>query len=251
VKSTHSWMVASADMTIGILYSGLGILNSTAVVHGTTGAEREPSQLLVYKAIACCWRRTCRSVTVCQVTKERLAVFRGPQAPKDAPAADLGSASYLHHLLLRREDALFMEIGGEMKRAGKDGLFAAWMYSQSDLVQAAAVAYAERLASEQFLNVISKADADLRSVLDRLYRLYAVDCIERALGWYALSDAGMPRDMAKAIPAEARRLCHELAPEAIGLAEAFGLTDAMLSAPIAGDWIGYNQYDNRGEVIAE
>jgi len=191
------------------------------------------------------------SVTFCQVTKERLATFRGPQAPKDAPAADLGNASYLHHLLIRREDALFMEVGGEMKRAGKDGLFVAWMYNQSDLVQAAAMAYAERLVSEQFLDVINKADADLRSVLDRLYRLYAVDCIERALGWYALSDAGLPRDMAKAIPAEARRLCRELAPEAIGLAEAFGLSAAVLSAPIARDWISYNQYDNRGEVITE
>jgi len=190
-------------------------------------------------------------VTVCQVSKERLAAFRGPQAPREAPTADLGNASYLHHLLVRREDDLFMELGGEMKRAGKDGLFAAWMYNHSDLVQAAAIAYGERLVSEQFLNIISKADADLHSVLDRMYRLYAVDCIERALGWYALSDAGLPRDMAKAIPDEARRLCRELAPDAIGLSEAFGLTDAMLSAPIACDWISYNQYDNQGEVAAQ
>jgi len=184
----------------------------------------------------------------CQVTKERLAAFRGPQAPKEVPTADLGNASYLHHVLLRREDALFVELGGELKRAGKDGLFASWMYSQSDLIQAAAVAYAERLASEQFLQVISKEDPNLHPVLDRVYRLYAIDCIERALGWFALSDAGLPHEMAKAIPAEARRLCHDLAPESIGLVEAFGLTDAMLSAPIACDWISYNQYDNRGEL---
>ena len=189
--------------------------------------------------------------TVCQVAKERLATFRGPQAPKETPAADLGNASYLHHVLLCREDALFMELGGEMKRAGKDGVFAAWMYSQSDLVQDAALAYAERLASEQFLQVISKADPNLRPVLDRVYRLYAVDCIERALGWYAVSDAGLPHEMARAIPAEARRLCHDLAPESVGLAEAFGLTDAMLSAPIACDWIGYNEYDNRGELVLQ
>jgi len=189
--------------------------------------------------------------TVCQVSKERLATFRGPQAPKEAPAADLSNASYLHHVLLRREDALFMELGGEMKRAGKDGLFAAWMYNQSDLVQAAALAYAERLVSEQFLEVITKADTNLHPVLDRLYRLYAVDCIERALGWYAVSDAGLPHDMAKMIPAEARQLCHDLSPEAIGLVEAFGVTDAMLSAPIARDWISYNEYDNQGELTTE
>jgi len=185
------------------------------------------------------------------VTKERLATFRRPQAPKQAPAADISNASYLHHVLLCREDALFMELGAEMKRAGKDGLFTAWMYRHSDLVQAAALAYAERLASEQFLDVITKADTNLHPVLDRLYRLYAVDCIERALGWYAVSDAGLPHDMAKAIPLEARQLCHDLAPEALGLAEAFGITDAMLSAPIARDWISYNVYDNRGELIME
>lgn len=177
--------------------------------------------------------------------------FRGPQAPKEAPVADLSSASYLHHVLLCREDALFMELGGEMKRAGKDGLFAAWMYNHSDLVQAAALAYAERLVSEQFREVISKADANLCPVLDRLYQLYAVDCIERALGWYSVSDAGLSLDMAKEIPAEARRLCHNLAPDAVALAEAFGITDAMLSAPIACDWIRYNEYDNQGELSVE
>ena len=191
------------------------------------------------------------TLTVYQVSKERLATFRGPQAPKEAPAADLTNHSYLHYVLLRREDALLMELGGEMKRAGKDGMFAAWMYNQSDLVQAAALAYAERLASEQFLDVITKADTDLRPVLGRLYQLYAVDCIERALGWYAISDAGLPRDLAKSVPAEARRLCHELAPEAVGLVEAFGITDAMLSAPIACDWISYNEYDNRGELTID
>jgi len=169
----------------------------------------------------------------------------------EAPAADLSSASYLHDVLLRREDALFVELGGEMIQAGKDGLFAAWMYNQSDLVQAAALAYAERLVSGQFLNVISKADTNLRPVLDRLYRLYAIDCIERALGWYAVSDAGLPHDMAKVIPAEARRLCRDIAPEALGLAEAFGITDAMLSAPIARNWISYNEYDNQGELTME
>lgn len=183
-----------------------------------------------------------------QVAKERLATFRGPQAPIDAPAADFGNASYLHYLLLRREDALFMELGGELKRAGKDGLFAAWMFHHSDGVQAAALAYAERLVSEQFLKVICKADVNLRPVLDRVYRLYAVDCIERALGWYAVSDAGLTLDMAKAVPAEARQLCRDLAEDAVGLAEAFGLPDAMLSAPVACDWISYNQYDNQGEL---
>ncbi len=43
-------------------------------------------------------------------------------------------------------------------------------------------------------------------------------------------------------------ICHSLSPMALGLTDAFGLSDAMLSAPIALDWVKYNQYDNQGEL---
>ena len=43
-------------------------------------------------------------------------------------------------------------------------------------------------------------------------------------------------------------LCSKLGPQAVNLIDAFGLTDRMLSAPIARDWVAYNEYDNRGEM---
>ena len=45
-----------------------------------------------------------------------------------------------------------------------------------------------------------------------------------------------------------RRLCAELAPSALALIESFGLPEEMLQSPIASDWIGYNSYDNQGEL---
>jgi len=39
--------------------------------------------------------------------------------------------------------------------------------------------------------------------------------------------------------------------QALAICESFAITDTMLSAPIALDWVGYNSYDNQGEVMSE
>ncbi|KAA0193937.1 hypothetical protein HAZT_HAZT007026 [Hyalella azteca] len=80
------------------------------------------------------------SVLMQKVAKERLAAFR--------PAAtDTGCG--LLDLLAQRENKLFTELGKKMAAAGKSGVFETWMLRESDLVQAAARAYAERLVAEQ------------------------------------------------------------------------------------------------------
>ena len=70
-----------------------------------------------------------------------------------------------------------------------------------------------------------------------------------------------------------QRLCAELTPNSLGLIESFGLPEEMLQSPIASDWVkynrhqfssfelkykmfwnllldqvGYNAYDNQGEL---
>ena len=42
--------------------------------------------------------------------------------------------------------------------------------------------------------------------------------------------------------------CRVIAPYALQLTDAFDLTDDMISAPIALDWVQYNVGDNQGEV---
>lgn len=180
------------------------------------------------------------------MAKERLGKFK-PSSTGDPPKADLLSSKYLHHLLEQREINLYMTLGTKMKKAGKEGVFTEWMYEQSDLVQAAARAYAKRLVSEQFAQGIESADSSLRSVLGQLYHLYLLDVVEKDLGWFVLSGL-LPADVGKGVSEAARGLCKELAPNCLALAEAFGVTDSMMAAPIARDWIGYNEYDNQGEV---
>jgi acyl-CoA oxidase len=41
-----------------------------------------------------------------------------------------------------------------------------------------------------------------------------------------------------------------LPAQALPLCQAFGLTDEMISAPIALDWVEYNERDNQGELAA-
>lgn len=186
------------------------------------------------------------SVLMQKVAKERLGKFK-PSSTGDPPKADLLNSKFLHHLLEQKEINLYTTLGIKMKKAGKEGVFTEWMYEQSDLVQAAARAYAERLVSEQFAQGIESADSSLRPVLEQLYQLYLLDVVEKDLGWFVLSGL-LPADVGKGVSEAARGLCKELAPNCLALAEAFGVTDSMMAAPIARDWIGYNEYDNQGEV---
>ena len=65
--------------------------------------------------------------------------------------------------------------------------------------------------------------------------------------WFML-EGGLPSEVAQSAPIISRRLCAELGPQALALCDAFDISDTMLSAPVALDWVAYNSYDNQGEV---
>ena len=48
-----------------------------------------------------------------------------------------------------------------------------------------------------------------------------------------------------------RRLCAEIAPQSLALCDAFGLPDEVLAAPIANDWVKFNEVDNQGELTTK
>ena len=48
-----------------------------------------------------------------------------------------------------------------------------------------------------------------------------------------------------------RKLCAEIAPLSMDLVDAFGLPEEVLAAPIASDWVKYNEIDNQGELSAK
>ena len=77
--------------------------------------------------------------------------------------------------------------------------------------------------------------------------MYVISCVEQDLGFLATSGL-LPAGTGKEVGRVAADLCRSVAPHAIALCDSFGLTDEMLSAPIARDWVEYNTGDNRGEI---
>merc|ERR1712212_974178 len=100
----------------------------------------------------------------------------------------------------------------------------------SDLIQHAAKAFGDRLIADRMSLAVAEADEEMKPILNLINTLY------------------MATIMVKNISAD---LCAQLGPQALAICESFGITDTMLSAPIALDWVGYNSYDNQGELMTE
>lgn len=197
-----------------------------------------------------------------KVSKELLAFARkgsrnAPRITAQVNAQDkinkiTADPNALFTLIAKRENAQLMELANVMQQkigAGQS-LFDVWMKQESDLIQAVARSYGERIVAEQFLVALKSpetADADMNRVLTSVYTLYALRCIERDLGWY-LTNQVLTLEQGKGVSDEVRRLCTELAPHALNLAAGFGYPDHIIAAPIALDWEEYNAHDNQGEL---
>jgi len=191
------------------------------------------------------------SVLMQKVAKERLGMLAKNPLEVVKPAnSDLGDSAYLLYLLQAREKALFNELGGKMAAAGKAGTFNSWMLEESDLIQHAAKSFADRLIAERFFETINTSDSDLKPVLSQVYDLYLNTILEKNLSWFIISGLLSPADVGR-VRGNAAELCAALGPQALPLCDSFAITDTMLSAPIALDWVGYNSYDNQGELMSE
>jgi len=187
------------------------------------------------------------SVLMQKVAKERLMMYK-PQKV-DLVAEDLDNDEFLHFLLLSRDLNHFSQLGMKLMKAGKSGLFETWMLKESDLVQDAALAFGELFISEQMKKKIEcqQTDASLKPILTQLRRLYLLDAVQRDLGWF-LANQLMSTSCGRDLNEVVAESCRTIAPYSLQLCDSFGMTDAMLSAPIALDWVDYNVGDNRGEV---
>ena len=190
------------------------------------------------------------SVLMQKVAKERLECLMKsqPEIPEEPEVKDIKFPPYLHRLMTQREQLLFTRLDERLTVAGKKELFNMWMYQESDLVQGAARAFGERVVSEAFAQGIKDADETLEPILTQLYKLYLLNIIEKDLGNFIILGLLTPEMAAEVAPA-ARELCRQLAPQSLALCDAFDIPDYMLSAPIALDWVRFNEGDNHGEVI--
>ncbi len=142
---------------------------------------------------------------------------------------------------------MFSGISDSLK---EKGVFNTWMYQEQDLIQAFAKTYAERIICEAFLEVLTQSDvkeSSLAPVLSKLCHLHLLSCLETDLAWF-LEHKLLSPAQAESVLELNRQMCAELTPHALSLIDAFGLPEEVLAAPIAGDWVKYNAYDNQGEL---
>jgi len=194
------------------------------------------------------------SVLMQKVAKEQLGAWAKAGFKHHVPKPNSESFTdpgYLLWLLAEREIVLFGKLGKAMKDAGKEGLYDAWMLKESDLIQGAARAFGDRLIAERFLHKIgSDVESSLKPVLTQLFTLHCVSQIEKNLGNLLILGLVAPKQVSE-LKSAAVKMCQDLGPDSLALTESFAISDTMLSAPIALDWVHYNTYDNQGEVMAQ
>jgi len=191
------------------------------------------------------------SVLMQKVAKEHLGwLSKNPPTMIKANSTSLSDPTYLHSLLQKREIKLFTTLGKKMAAAGKAGTYSSWMFEESDLIQHAAKAFGDRLIADRMSLAVAEADEEMKPILNLINTLYMATIMEKNISWFVISGILKNEDInqMKNISAD---LCAQLGPQALAICESFGITDTMLSAPIALDWVGYNSYDNQGELMTE
>merc|ERR1712024_373463 len=185
------------------------------------------------------------------VAKEHLAKMVKNPPKFSAPANNsVSNPEHLHYLLKTREVKLYTELGGKMAKAGKAGTYDSWMFEESDLIQHAGKAFGERLIADRFALTLETCDKDLQPILSQIFSLYLSTVVEKNLSWFVIQGILLARDIS-AVRDHSAQLCADLGTQSLAICESFGITDTMLSAPIALDWVGYNTYDNQGELMTE
>merc|ERR1739838_720383 len=191
------------------------------------------------------------SVLMQKVAKEHLGYLsKNPPTMIKPNSTSLADPTYLHSLLQKREIKLFTTLGKKMAAAGKAGTYSSWMFEESDLIQHAAKSFADRLIADRMSLAVEEADEEMKPILNLINTLYMATIMEKNISWFVISGILKNEDInqMKSISAD---LCAQLGPQALAICESFGITDTMLSAPIALDWVGYNSYDNQGELMTE
>ena len=173
------------------------------------------------------------SVLMQKVAKEHLGwLSKNPPTMIKADSTSLSDPTYLHSLLQKREIKLFTTLGKKMAAAGKAGTFDSWMFEESDLIQHAAKSFGDRLVADRMSLAVAAADGDMKPILALLNTLYLVTIMEKNISWFVISGILKPDDINK-VKAIGQDLCAQLGPQALAICESFGITDTMLSAPIA------------------
>jgi acyl-CoA oxidase len=163
-------------------------------------------------------------------------VVREPQplAARNTDQGHLRDPEFHLDAFRYRERRLLGSLARRLKHRldqGVDSFFA--LVDVQDHVMAAGNAYAERVVMEEFASGVDRCEEPaVRMALAKLSALFALSRIETDRGWF-LEAGYLSTAKSHAIREQVNVLCAEIRPDAVGLADGFGIPDQLLGAPIA------------------
>lgn len=167
------------------------------------------------------------------------------------------SIDFLFKLALIRESFLVETLGNVMNtKIGKEKkpLFDVWMKEESDLIQATALSFGERMSFEQFINVLNKENKNSNGVYEAFERIaivFGLELIVSNLSFYLVNGIVTP-EAGKLLSEEVyHKSISSVVPYLDSYIKGLGINESMIFAPIAKNWIEYNKDDNRGELVAK
>mmetsp|Transcript_15157 Transcript_15157/g.38526 ORF Transcript_15157/g.38526 Transcript_15157/m.38526 type:complete len:628 (-) Transcript_15157:135-2018(-) len=187
------------------------------------------------------------AVLMQKVAKE-LTALQSPTVITGGPKAQ-GTMEELQKLLELRCTTLHKALRGKMASVKGSRIFEVWMMQESELVQNTAEAFGELFCFGESLDVISSLAGAPKEIMERITKLYALQCIQKHLHWYILQRI-LSHEKAKQISLQINDLCSQIAPDARTVLDAFEIPAQLLSAPIANDWLKFNEMGTEGEVTS-
>lgn len=84
--------------------------------------------------------------------------------------------------------------------------------------------------------------------MEVVFKVFALDCVKRDLGWYVKLQAISPSAAANLIISQ-NTLIKEVGANIEDLLKLLNVPDDILKAPLAGDYVTYFSQPNFGEVV--
>jgi acyl-CoA oxidase len=130
-----------------------------------------------------------------------------------------------------REEAMLYALAKKIKKlAKKEGAEKAAALCQSDML-AYAEAYAEKVTMNAFIDAVNKqTDPQVKTALQDLCNLFAIDTLRRNALWY-VENGYMTAKKTRAMTEITEELYTKIRPNAPDLVRAFGVPEAVLTAP--------------------
>lgn len=196
------------------------------------------------------------AVLMQKVAKELLAIkqrdannHHGRVFKDTVESSDQGLLT-IDRLLRHRHMTLFKELGSKVAKVASApiALYQVWMKEQAGLVQEAAMSYGQLMLWEA-LTSEAMTNSQLNDLLSRLALIYGLALIKEHLGWFLLHNDEIDRGWALTLDNQFNDSIKQLIPHVSTCIKAFDIPEHMIHAPIAKDWLAYNEGDMKGEHL--